>query len=192
MLKFLEANAFFRQSLVLFWSQSDTQHLDCISPNSPHAITNTRTALTTGQNVDTTCLESTDFWGLLTKMEERPTHTNRKAALEAFLSNKLTGTLWQRSPRTLLWLPHRWGDISWRETGAAHIVSRWRTRIPGTPTQGLQLSPRSNFPWRFKVGAPTNGRRAVGTPLDPSYPHTLVTPGQITPCTHSHSPPKGE
>lgn len=41
-----------------FWSQSDTGHLDRISRVRPHAITNTGTALSAGQNVGATCRQS--------------------------------------------------------------------------------------------------------------------------------------
>lgn len=42
----------------MFWSQSDMNIWIASPLIRPHAITNTRTALTTGQNVDTTCLQS--------------------------------------------------------------------------------------------------------------------------------------
>lgn len=77
-----------------FWSQSDTGHLDRISLVLPLAITNTRNALFTEQNVGATCRQSP----LISqngsdRLPKRPNHTNRSVIFHTLLSNILTGTV---------------------------------------------------------------------------------------------------
>lgn len=82
--------------MTMFWSQSETEHLDCISSCSPPCNYEHKNCTHHGTKCGHKMFtESTDFreeyWQK--KNQKRPTHTNRSVIFNTFLSNNLAGTV---------------------------------------------------------------------------------------------------